>query len=72
MALMQSVIPTVLDQTARVTYCNDYILRLTGWQREEVIGRDWLQLFLPPEEINVMQSVTGASKNSINGAVWSA
>lgn len=38
-----------LDTAARVTYCNDHLLRLTGWQRDEVIGRGWLELFIPAE-----------------------
>ena len=37
----------MLDREARVTYCNDYLLRLTGWARDEVIGRDWFELFMP-------------------------
>jgi diguanylate cyclase (GGDEF)-like protein/PAS domain S-box-containing protein len=39
----------MLDATAGITYCNDYLLRLTGWRREEVIGRDWFELFIPPD-----------------------
>ena len=37
----------MLDRGGRITYCNDYLLRLTGWRREEIIGRDWFQLFVP-------------------------
>jgi PAS domain S-box-containing protein len=37
----------MLDREARITYCNDYLLRLTGWRRDEVIGRDWFELFMP-------------------------
>jgi PAS domain S-box-containing protein len=37
----------MLDREARITYCNDYLLRLTGWARDEVIGRDWFELFMP-------------------------
>jgi diguanylate cyclase (GGDEF)-like protein/PAS domain S-box-containing protein len=37
----------MLDRTARITYCNDALLRLSGWQREEVIGGDWFELFVP-------------------------
>src|SRR5205085_2394874 len=33
----------------QITYCNDYLLRLTGWQHEEVLGRNWFELFVPPE-----------------------
>ena len=37
----------MLDRQARVTFCNDSLLRLTGWQREEVVGRSWFEVFLP-------------------------
>jgi PAS domain S-box-containing protein len=43
------LISLMLDTKARITYCNDYLLRLTGWRREEVIGGDWFELFIPPE-----------------------
>ncbi len=39
----------ILDTEGRITYCNDFLLRRTGWTREEVLGRDWHTLFLPPE-----------------------
>ena len=42
------LVSLMLDRDARITYCNDYLLRLTGWRREEVIGRDWIELFTPP------------------------
>ena len=37
-----------LDVHARITYCNDYFLSLTGWRREEALGADYLATFLPP------------------------
>jgi diguanylate cyclase (GGDEF)-like protein/PAS domain S-box-containing protein len=39
----------MLDTEGRITYCNECLLRLTGWKREEVIGRNWSDLFVPPE-----------------------
>lgn len=39
----------MLDREARITYCNEYLLRLTGWTIDEVIGRDWFETFMPPE-----------------------
>ena len=41
------LISLMLDRDACITYCNDYLLELTGWTREEVLGRDWLELFIP-------------------------
>ena len=43
------MVSMMLDRSARITYSNDYLLRLTGWRREEVIGNDWMELFIPPE-----------------------
>ena len=43
------MVSIMLDTKARITYCNDYLLRLTGWQREEAMGRDWLEVFIPPD-----------------------
>jgi len=45
------LVSMMLDRDGRVSYCNDYLLRLTGWQREEVLGRDWFGLFLPPDRL---------------------
>ncbi len=42
----------MLDSEGRITYCNDYLLRITGWQREEVFGRNWFALFVPPDVPN--------------------
>jgi PAS domain S-box-containing protein len=42
------LVSLMLDTKSRITYCNDYLLRLTGWRREEVTGRNWFDLFIPP------------------------
>jgi diguanylate cyclase (GGDEF)-like protein/PAS domain S-box-containing protein len=39
----------MLDRDARITYCNEYLLHLTGWRLEEVLGRDWFETFMPVE-----------------------
>jgi PAS domain S-box-containing protein len=43
------LVAIMLDPNARITYCNDYFLHLTGWQREEVTGADWFERFAPPD-----------------------
>jgi PAS domain S-box-containing protein len=39
----------MLDSKGRVTFCNNHFLDLTGWSREEVIGRNWFELFIPKD-----------------------
>jgi diguanylate cyclase (GGDEF)-like protein/PAS domain S-box-containing protein len=43
------LISVMRDNEERITYCNEYLLRLTGWRYEEIIGKDWIELFVPPE-----------------------
>jgi diguanylate cyclase (GGDEF)-like protein/PAS domain S-box-containing protein len=57
--LLQNVelVSMMLDREARITYCNEYLLRLTGWRHDEVIGRNWFELFIPPEFNNEVKDV---------------
>ena len=43
------LVSMMLDREARITYCNEYLLNLTGWKRDEVIGKNWWKYFIPPE-----------------------
>jgi two-component system cell cycle sensor histidine kinase/response regulator CckA len=47
--ILESVqlIAVMMDTTGRITFCNSYLLGLTGWGREEIIGGDWFELFVP-------------------------
>jgi PAS domain S-box-containing protein len=47
------LISLMLDREGCISYCNDYLLDLTEWRREEVFGRDWFDLFIPAEDDNV-------------------
>lgn len=38
-----------LDTRGRITFANKHFLNLTGWSREEVIGKDWIENFIPEE-----------------------
>jgi len=47
------LIAMTLDKNGVVTFCNDYLLRLTGWKREEVIGNSWFENFIPDTHASV-------------------
>jgi diguanylate cyclase (GGDEF)-like protein/PAS domain S-box-containing protein len=49
------LVSVMLDRDARVTYCNDYLLRLIGWGHDEVVGRNWLEDFIPPDAEDVKE-----------------
>jgi two-component system, cell cycle sensor histidine kinase and response regulator CckA len=44
------LITVMLDGDGSITMCNDYMLRLTGWRREEIVGKNWFDLMVPLEE----------------------
>ncbi len=37
----------MLDVEGRVTFCNDFLLKTTGWTSDAVIGCNWFEHFLP-------------------------
>jgi PAS domain S-box-containing protein len=41
------LIAMTVDKKGTVTFCNDCLLKTTGWSREEVIGADWFSKFVP-------------------------
>jgi len=51
------LVSLMLDRDARIIYCNDYLLRLSGWTREEVFSRNWFDVFMPAEIAQDLKSV---------------
>lgn len=41
------LVAVTLDAHGVVTFCNDHLLRLTGWTRQEVLGAGWFARFEP-------------------------
>lgn len=48
------------DRRGRITYCNDYLLRLTGWRLKDVVGASWVARFLPTD-LAVQETTTLAA-----------
>ena len=38
-----------VDRSAKVTFCNDAILELVGRERDDLLGRDWIETLVAPE-----------------------
>jgi PAS domain S-box-containing protein len=39
------LIAVSLDTAGLITYANPFLCELTGWSKEELLGRDWLEVF---------------------------
>jgi PAS domain S-box-containing protein len=50
--ILESVqmVAVMTDTEGRVTFCNSFLLALTGWSRDEVIGADWFDRFVPASD----------------------
>ena len=43
------LLAVLIDVVGTVTYCNPYLVKVVGLSKEEVIGRNFFELFLPAE-----------------------
>ncbi len=43
------LVAVILDAHGNITFCNAFLLRITGWSANEVLGKSWFEIFLPPE-----------------------
>lgn len=47
----------MLDKEGSITYVNNHLLEMTGYSREEIIGGNWFNIFIPAELREEMKSV---------------
>ena len=58
-----------LDPQARIVFANEHLLKLTGWKRREIIGRDWFEMFIPEyirEEVRKVFQTTISQKDALD------
>lgn len=58
------LIAVVLDTVGNITFANDFLLELTGWRREELVGRSWFEVFIPEDERENLMAFFFASISS--------
>jgi PAS domain S-box-containing protein len=46
-----------LDKNNQLIFCNDYFMKLTGWQQEEILQRDWIERFVGKQERQSIRDV---------------
>ena len=54
----------MVDRRGRVTFCNRYLLELTGWQHGEVVGSDWVSHFVARDEQATVKAVLARLEKS--------
>jgi PAS domain S-box-containing protein len=46
----------MLDSQSRIVFINEFLLQILDWHLEEVIGKDWVELCIPPEDADEARS----------------
>jgi len=60
------LLTVMLDSDGSIRYCNDYMLQLTGWRADEIAGKNWFDLMVPPEgRENLRAEFAAARVNSL-------
>jgi PAS domain S-box-containing protein len=63
----------MLDSQGALSFCNDYLLKLTGWRSEEIVGKNWFDQMVPPEERErqrvMLSSYRINGRNHLEGSV---
>lgn len=44
------LVSVIFDRDGTLKFCSQFLLNLTGWRREEVIGSNWFETFVPDEQ----------------------
>jgi PAS domain S-box-containing protein len=51
-----NLVGVILDIEGNITYANQFLLDLTGWDRQEIFGENWFDTFLPADVKDQIQS----------------
>lgn len=51
------LIAVTLDTNGLITYCNNFLVELTGWSREETLGKSWFDFFVPEEDRQTLKNI---------------
>jgi len=64
-SLMENMhlIAVMLDVNGDITFCNDYLLKITGWNRDDVLGKNWFDIFIPEKKTDVKQIFQDAMRS---------
>ncbi|GAF05127.1 autoinducer 2 sensor kinase/phosphatase LuxQ [Saccharicrinis fermentans DSM 9555 = JCM 21142] len=52
-----NIVSIQLDTQGKIIYCNNYLTQITGYSKEEIIGQNWFDLFIPEKEKKQVQHI---------------
>ena len=52
-----NLIALQLDLEGKIVFVNDYLVHLTNWNLEDIVGQNWFDLFIPEKQRNNMRQL---------------
>lgn len=52
-----NVLSLMLNNVGTINFCNDYLLKITGYSKVEVLEKNWFDLFIPTAERKIMKEL---------------
>jgi PAS domain S-box-containing protein len=49
------LVSVLIDLEGSIKFCNNFLLKLTGYKHDEVIGKNWFTIFIPEKSSNVRE-----------------
>ncbi|MFA7405322.1 MAG: transporter substrate-binding domain-containing protein [Pelobacteraceae bacterium] len=43
------MLAVTLDTQGTITFCNNFLSELSGWEKDEIVGKNWFDLFIPKQ-----------------------
>lgn len=64
--LLESIrlVAVILDCNGSISFCNDFLSEISGWPREEMINRNWFELFVQQEKREATKNTLGSIDSS--------
>lgn len=47
----------ILDMDGNITFCNEYLLNLTQYKHNEVIDKNWFEIFIPGNDVEEIKNI---------------
>ncbi len=57
------LVSVCLDLEGNIIFCNEFLTTLTGWDREEVLGQNWFELFVPQDRPDLRESFLNSMRS---------
>jgi PAS domain S-box-containing protein len=62
------LVAVMLDREELVSFCNEYLLRMSGYQSEDIIGKNWFDLMIPSEDREKLRTAFEFACNGLQSA----